>query len=434
MADDDSLALATQLDACKRLFEASFGGSASLCVMAPGRVNLIGEHTDYNEGYVMPFCIARYTVIVARQTSEPACRLVSANAGEGRVASFNGDATLRPAPAGEEFWTNYVRGVVAQYLPLLPHEQCGFDAAIVSAVPLGGGLSSSASLEVATATMLEAMHGLLADPVKKALRCQQCEHTYCNMPCGIMDQFVSACGHSGHALLIDCRAPYATEHVPLDDPNLRLLVANSNVKHELSGSEYPDRVRQCQEAARAMGVSSLRDASREQLERVAGSLTDRTLARARHGISEDERTLQAKAALVARDYTKVGELMLASHASLRDDYEVSTPELDSLVEIAMGVDGVYGSRMTGGGFGGCTVTLLRTDALPKLLAAIETQYPLRSGGKIATCFATKPSRGAMVLQQDVGVSDTSRKAVPKLVLATAAVSLVALAAYAIRGR
>jgi galactokinase len=353
----------------------------------------------------MPFCISRYTVLVARRTGGSTCRLVSANAGQGRVSEFAGDATLKPAPAGNDYWTNYVRGVVAQYVPELPGAQCGFEAAIISTVPLGGGLSSSASLEVATATMLEAVYGLKADPVDKALRCQKCEHTFCGMPCGIMDQFVSACGHAGHALLIDCRPPYATVQVPLADPNLALLVANSNVKHELSGSEYPDRVRQCKEAAKAMGVAYLRDATLEKLDRVAKNLPERTVARARHGISEDQRTQQAKTALIAGDYALVGKLMFASHASLRDDFEVSTPELDALVDIAKGVDGVYGSRMTGGGFGGCTVTLLRAEALPALLAAIASEYPKRSGGKQATCFSTSPARGAFVLQQDVGIAD-----------------------------
>lgn len=434
-------ALADQIVSVKSLFAAHFGGACNVVVGAPGRVNLIGEHTDYNEGFVMPFCIARHTVIAARRTAGPRCRVVSANAGGEAIAEFDADSSLAPAP--DDDWTNYMRGVVAQYLPDLPGGQAGFEAAVLSSVPLGGGLSSSASLEVATATMLECLYRLTVDPVTKALRCQQCEHKFCNTPCGIMDQFVSACGQMGNALLIDCRQPYATEQVPLDDPNVALLIANSNVKHSLSGSEYPDRVRQCRDACAAMRaaghthVKFLRDATLEQLAKCV-SLDAVTLRRARHGISEDQRTLRAKEALKAADYPQVGRLMLESHNSLKDDYEVSTPELDALVEIAMTVDGVYGSRMTGGGFGGCTVTLLRADALPALIKAIGSEYPKRCG-KQATCFSTTPANGALVLQQGAGALAESGGTAPTplrsplsswapLLAAAAAGALLAVAA------
>ena len=428
--------LASTVDACKGLFAKTFGGRPELVVAAPGRVNLIGEHTDYNEGFVMPFCIGRYTVIVARKVPDVAkCTVVSANAGGDKVAMFAGDSTLKPCTSGDDAWTNYMRGVVFQYLELLPTKSCGFEAAVVSTVPLGGGLSSSASLEVATATMLEHMYALPADPVAKALRCQKCEHTFCNTPCGIMDQFVSACGMAGHALLIDCRKPYETEQVPLDDPKVTLLVANSNVKHSLSGSEYPDRVRQCKEACEALRkngqpkVQFLRDATLPMLETLKGKIPELTMKRARHGVTEDTRTLRAKDALKKGDYAEVGQCMVQSHQSLRDDFEVSTPELDALVEIAMSVDGVYGSRMTGGGFGGCTVTLLKTSALPALLAAISEQYPKRCGGQTATCFATTPHRGAMVLQQNEGVTSpgTGGRLLPALLVAAAAAAAAAVA-------
>ena len=201
-------------------------------------------------------------------------------------------------------------------------------------------------------------------------------------PCGIMDQFVSACGMAGHALLIDRRKPYATEQVPLDDPNVTLLVANSNVKHSLSGSEYPDRVRQCEEARSAAQewaakVQFLRDAALPaMLETLKGKIPELTMKRARHGVTEDTRTLRAKDALKRGDYAEVGQCMVQSHQSLRDDFEVSTPELDALVEIAMSVDGVYGSRMTGGGFGGCSHAAQDVGAAT-LLAAISEQYPKR---------------------------------------------------------
>ena len=213
-SDDDVRA---QIAACKRLFTEHFGGQCSHVVSAPGRVNLIGEHTgagrpargppvapcartshqvrawcaDYNEGFVMPFCIQRCTVLAARKISGTTCRVVSVNEGPGSVTEFPGDASLAPCAD----WTNYMRGVVAQYLPSLPGGSCAFEAAVLSTVPLGGGLSSSASLEVATATLLESMYGLQVDPKEKALRCQKCEHTYCDTPCGIMDQMISACGN-----------------------------------------------------------------------------------------------------------------------------------------------------------------------------------------------------------------------------------------------
>ena len=398
MPDDSTLQLIAD---AKSLFSASFGGECAVVVSAPGRVNLIGEHTDYNEGFVFPFCIDKCTVLVARRRDGPHCRVVSSNEAAGTVFEFEADASLCPAAKGD--WTNYMRGVVAQYLPDLPGGKAGFDAAVISNVPLGGGLSSSASLEVATATALEAMYGLAVPPTEKALRCQRCEHAYCGVPCGIMDQFVSACGRAGHALLIDCRPPFATEHLPLDE-EVALVVANSNVKHSLSGSEYPDRVRQCREACdalRAAGhaeVRYLRDATLEQLNSVDG-LPDLVLKRARHGISEDARTLAARDALRARDYAAVGRLMLESHASLRDDFEVSTPELDALVEIAMRVDGVFGARMTGGGFGGCTVSLVKPEAVEPLFAAIAKEYAARSGGKAASCFSTRAGAGATVLEQ-----------------------------------
>ncbi len=382
----------------------------------------------------MPFCIAQCTVIAARRVPGKRCRVISANEEAGRVFDFVGDASLQPG--GD--WTNYMRGVVAKYLDDLPGGQAGFDAAVVSTVPLGGGLSSSASLEVATATMLEAMYSLHVPPTEKALRCQACEHEFCGLQCGIMDQFVAACGQEGHALLIDCRRPFPTEHVPLDDPTLALLVANSNVKHKLSGSEYPERVQQCRDACAALRVSGhvrvqyLRDATLEQLSRLRG-LPEAVLKRARHGVTEDVRTLQAKEALRAGEYARVGQLMLESHASLRDDYEVSTPELDALVEIAMGVDGVYGSRMTGGGFGGCTVTLLKASAVGAVLEAIEREDPKRTGGKKATCFSTTAGGGARVLQQGAGVC-SSEPAWRRYALAAGALAIGAAFGFALRYR
>jgi galactokinase len=295
-------------------------------------------------------------------------------------------------------WTSYVRGTVAGFV------ERGFapgalDLVVDSHVPLGGGLSSSAALEVATATLLEAATGRKLDPVDKSRLCQRAEHEYAGMPCGIMDQFSSALGAAGQLLLIDCRSETA-ELVPLDDPSVAVLVINSNVKHELTGSEYPERRAQCEEAARLLGVPTLREASMEQLELARPKLADKLYRRARHVIGEIERTTQAAAALRARDWDRVGGLMYASHQSLRDDFEVSTDELDSLVELARSIGssgGVIGSRMTGGGFGGCTVSLVRSGREREIAKQISREYRQRRG-IAATAFVTKPARGAHVVE------------------------------------
>ncbi|XP_074870266.1 galactokinase isoform X1 [Carettochelys insculpta] len=275
-------------------------------------------------------------------------------------------------------------GLRAAYAGPLP----GFNAVIASNVPLGGGLSSSASLEVATYTFLQHLCPDDGDLVAKALACQKAEHTFAGMPCGIMDQLISVMGKEGHALLIDCRS-LETHLVPLADPNLVVLITNSNVRHALTGSEYPTRRRQCEEAAKALGKASLREASMADLEAAQALLNKEVCQRARHVIGEIERTSQAAQALQARDYSTFGRLMVESHNSLRDDYEVSCPELDELVAAALEVHGVYGSRMTGGGFGGCTVTLLEAGAAEAALQHIKEKY---SG--TATFYFTKPSDGA----------------------------------------
>ncbi|KAJ7316031.1 hypothetical protein JRQ81_002193 [Phrynocephalus forsythii] len=290
-----------------------------------------------------------------------------------------------PLEPGEPRWANYVKGVIQHYQAgPLP----GFNAVIASDVPLGGGLSSSAALEVATYTFLQQLCPDDRDLVSKALVCQKAEHTFAMMPCGIMDQFISVMGKEGHALLIDCRS-LETRLVPLTDSNVVVLVTNSNVRHILTGSEYPTRRRQCEEAAEALGKASLREASLTDLEDSKARLSEEVYRRARHVIGEIERTLRAAEALESRDYQRFGQLMVESHNSLRDDYEVSCPEVDELVSAALEIPGVYGSRMTGGGFGGCTVTLLESGAAEKVLKHIKEKY---SG--TATFYFTKPSDGA----------------------------------------
>ena len=382
------------------LFKKQFGRSPRWVVAAPGRVNLIGEHTDYNAGFVLPMAIERRVVIAADRPNDS-----SAN---GQAHVFSSEEKL-PAPilvdghiqpSKKKHWSNYVQGVVAGCIEkgLTPGP---FEAVIHSDVPLGGGLSSSAALEVATATLIETITGQTLEPVAKALLCQKAEHEYAHMPCGIMDQFISVMGQADHLMLLDCRAEEA-RMVPLDDPAVTVLITNSNVKHELTGSEYPQRREACEEVARLLGVDALRDATMAMLDAAKDSLSDEHFRRARHVIGEITRTTDAASAIERGDWESVGKLMYASHDSLRDDYEVSCKELDLLVDIARSIGpegGVIGSRMTGGGFGGCTVTLVQSEKADDVCNAIYQQYLEKTGVK-PTAFVSRPAQGACVIQQD----------------------------------
>lgn len=376
-------------------FESVYGQVPTFGASAPGRVNLIGEHTDYNDGFVLPLAIELNTVVAARRRDDRRVRIMSTGV-EG-TAEFSLESVITP---GEPAWANYVKGAVAGCLEIGLHPR-GFDALLHSTVPAGGGLSSSASIEVATATLIEALVGKSIDPVKKALLCQIAEHDFAGMPCGIMDQFISTMGQAGSALLIDCRT-HGTQRVPLDDPSVEVLIINSNKKHELVDGEYARCRAQCGEAARIMGVDALRDGTLGQLDAVKAELDDLTYRRARHVIRENERTQLTARALESHDWGKVGAYMFESHASLRDDFMVSTPELDLLVDLAAkraSDDGVIGSRMTGGGFGGCTVTLVRTDQAQSVTENICKSYRHQTGIN-ATAFITRPADGASILLQD----------------------------------
>lgn len=373
------------------LYGQVFGGEApQLAACAPGRVNLIGEHTDYNQGFVLPMALPLVTVVVGSPTSGQDVTVVTAteDADEPRRVDFCLPGDGSPLSPGLPRWANYVKGVIQHYRATpVP----AFRAVIASSVPLGGGLSSSASLEVATYTFLQQLKPDDGDKVSKAVACQQAEHTHAGVPCGIMDQFVSVLGREGHALLIDCRSLEATP-VPLTDPGLVILITNSNVRHSLTGSEYPTRRRQCEEAASILGKDSLRDATMKDLEEARSRLDDVTYRRARHVIEEIERTARAAEALKRGAYKEFGKLMVESHNCLRDLYEVSCRELDELVSAAMEVEGVFGSRMTGGGFGGCTVTLLQAHAIDRTILHIQERY---SG--TPTFYVTTPSEGARAL-------------------------------------
>jgi galactokinase len=375
-------------------FQKCYGHSPRWIVAAPGRVNVIGEHTDYNDGFVLPMAIERYAIMAAdtAATSEKFSIYDT---------QFKERATIdisAPVTKGQPKWSNYIRGVLAgfqnrgQKIPAL-------DVAFMSTVPLGGGLSSSAALEVCTATLIEAATGREIDPIEKALLAQKAEHEFAGVPCGIMDQFVSVLGRRDHLLLLDCRT-HKTELVPMSDPSVDLLIVNTNVKHELGNGEYARRRAECEQAAKIIGVASLRDATADQLERAKGRMSEVVYCRARHVIGEIERTLHAAEGIRASNWPGVGNLMYASHASLSDDYEVSCKELDAVVEIAGAIGakgGVYGCRMTGGGFGGCAVALVKADAVDTITDKIKADYKAKTGIE-ASIFSSRPASGATIIK------------------------------------
>lgn len=375
-------------------FTRRYGRSPKWMVAAPGRVNIIGEHTDYNDGFVFPMAIERWTVIAAA----PA---------QGSQATFYSQALSSkavfdlavPLERGQPDWSNYVRGVAAGF-QRLGTEIPGFDALMDSTVPFGSGLSSSAALEVATATLLEAVTGKTLDPVEKALLCQRAEHEFAGVPCGIMDQFTSALAREHHLILLDCRS-HQVELVPMANPSLAVLIINTNVRHALATGEYARRRAQCESAAKTLGVPALRDATLKDLESARGRLDPVVFRRARHVISEIERTLAAARAIAASSWDLAGELMYASHASLRDDYEVSCPELDAVVDIAKSIGsagGMIGCRMTGGGFGGCAVSLVQADALDSITNRLAEGYLAKTRLE-PTMFVSRPAGGAQILQR-----------------------------------
>jgi len=370
-------------------FQDHFGSSPNLFVMAPGRVNLIGEHTDYNEGLVLPMAIERGLFLAASESSTRPARLRVFAAELGQVAELSSTEPLTRVPG---CFANYLRGVLAGFLA----RGCPFpslDIAIVSDIPLGGGLSSSAALEVATATLFETVFGFTLERTEKALLCQRAEHEFAGVPCGLMDQLACVFGEKDAALLIDCRDNRATP-IRLADPELGILIANSKVRHSLADGEYAKRRAECRAAAHALGVASLRDAQLEQLDT---ALSDQPVLnrRARHVITENRRTRDFAEALERRDFVAAGRLMGESHASLRDDYQVSCTELDVLVELAQSLGptrGVYGSRMTGGGFGGSTVSLVVAAQLTSIMSELLSGYEARTG-RVAQLFLSRPAQG-----------------------------------------
>ena len=369
-------------------------------VSAPGRVNLIGEHTDYNAGFVFPMAIEKRTVIAAgpRKGNTKSALIRSEIFNE--EAEFSIGTKIEPFPSVD--WRSYVGGTIAccREKGLVPKP---FQAAILSDVPLGGGLSSSASLEVAVSTLLEAVTGTAIDPVEKALLCQKAEHEYAMMPCGIMDQFISAMAVKDHAMLLDCRNNQWSA-VPLDDPDIVVLVTNSNVKHTLSGSEYPERRADCAKGAELLGVPFLRDAALADLEKARPLFEklengSRTFRRVRHFLTESVRVDAFAQALNERNWVLAGKLMIEGHLSMKDDFEATCLETDKLVEIAekIGPDGgIYGARQTGGGFGGCVVSLVLKEKAVELADQIKAEY-IAATGIEPVSFVTRPAEGAKIL-------------------------------------
>jgi galactokinase len=358
-------------------------------VHAPGRVNLIGEHTDYNDGFVLPMAIERGISLAVTRRPDGVVTVRSAH--EAGAARFDLRVSLEP---GRSDWARYPAGVLAGY-QRLGWEIPGFDALVTTDLPSGGGLSSSAALEVATATAVEALCGRALDPLDKALLCQHAEHEFAGVPCGIMDQCAVALGRAGHALFIDCRSR-AFQHVPFGSDDVTLIVVNSGVRHSLADGEYARRRAECEAAAARLGCGSLRDVTPAIWAAGHRGLSALERRRADHVRSENERTVAFVAALSRGDWPAAGRLMHASHASLRDAYEVSCRELDVLCEIAAGLPGVFGCRMTGGGFGGCAIALVAAESAPAVMAALHTGYQAATGID-AEMFTTRPAAGARVL-------------------------------------
>jgi galactokinase len=381
----------------RREFEERYGRAPRL-FRAPGRVNLIGEHTDYNGGFVLPMAIDRETIVAAAARPDSRVRLYSLNSRNG--AEFDLD---KPGEPRRGHWMDYVEGV-AQALKGRGLRLVGADMLINSDVPPGSGLSSSAALEVSAGLALASLAGIEVDRVQLALAGQEAEHTYVGAKVGIMDQFIAALGRARHALLIDCRTLDA-KSIPLDTTETVVAICDSTVRHELASSEYNTRRAECERGVELLreslhDITHLRDVSVADFERHEGQLPEPIRRRCRHVVTENERTLSAADAFASGDLARAGALMNRSHDSLRDDYEVSCRELDTLVEIARSLgDGVLGSRMTGGGFGGSTVSLVRRAALEDFKQTIDALYHERTGLR-PKIFVSEAGDGAGEIRND----------------------------------
>jgi galactokinase len=377
-----------------RVFAERFGARPRWGASAPGRVNLIGEHTDYNGGFVLPMAIDRRCVAVAGPAQDAGVsRVFSVELGEewgmdvrGRVEVGMRCADGRELARGTAI--SYAAGVFAGFAGR-GAQLANLDVVIASDVPIGGGLSSSAAMEVSVATLLEQAAGTRLSAMEKVLLCQRAEHEFAGVPCGIMDQVAAVMGRAGHALLIDCREGSVEEVAMPPREQAVVLVVNTSVRHALADGEYGRRRAACAAAAVKLGVGSLREVTEGMF--AVGDLSEEELRCARHVVRENARVLAAAAALRDGDLRRLGELMVESHESLQDDYRVSCAELDEVVESARGCAGVLGARMTGAGFGGCAVVLVEKGAVGGVAAAIQCAYSARFA---RSCAAEVVSAGA----------------------------------------
>jgi galactokinase len=372
-------------------FKEIFGAAPEVVARAPGRVNLIGEHTDYNDGFVLPAAIDRYIAFAGRPRPDRKVRAHSIDFQDS--VEFPLDDIQKDAAHP---WSNYLRGV-SKFLESDGHRLAGADVLFGGDVPREAGLSSSAAVEIAATVFWQRLLGLQLDPVYVIKLSRKAENEFVGMPCGIMDQFISALGRQDHALFLDCR-DLTYRHVPLR-ADVKVVVCNSGVKRALAQSEYEVRLKQCRQAvaqmaAAGLAVKSLREVEPADLESARSALDELLLRRARHVVTENQRVLEAVKALAAGDLERLGVLMNASHESLRKDYEVSCKELDVLVELAWKQPGTLGARMTGAGFGGCTVNLVCADAAEAFAEVVRRGYQDALGLRAET-YVCRASAGAL---------------------------------------
>ncbi|MHC4402709.1 MAG: galactokinase [Planctomycetota bacterium] len=377
-------------------FVQRFGEPPRWVVRAPGRVNLIGEHTDYNDGFVLPMAIDRAVWIALRPRDDRRVMLHSVDfSGQDEFAldELTGqDGRLNNEGEG---WVEYVKAV-AWSLGEAGHDLAGWEGVVQGDVPVGAGLSSSAALEVATARAFAAVAGIEWDPAAMARLAQRAENAWVGVNCGIMDQLISAAGQAGHALLIDCRS-LETRPVPFP-PGVTVVILDTATRRGLVDSAYNERRAQCEEAARFFRKGALRDVGLELFEQLAVQLEEPARSRAQHVITENVRTIEAVEALRRGELCGLGVLMRKSHASLRDDYEVSSDALDAMVASAMGHRSCYGARMTGAGFGGCAVAIVETDAAEEFVNTVAFDYEKKTGNRPAV-YVCRPANGAEVFAE-----------------------------------
>lgn len=365
-------------------FQTRFHASPVFLARAPGRVNLIGEHTDYNEGYVLPMAINRAVWIAVRPRSDRCVLVHSLDLHE--QAEFS----LETLEKGKPGWSEYIKGV-AWAMQTESLELHGWEGILIGDVPIGSGLSSSAALELASARAFAGVSRLEWDPTRMALLGQKAENQWVGVQCGIMDQMVSAAAHRNHALFLDCRS-LEYQHIPLP-PQLAVCVLDTGTRRGLVDSAYNERRTQCESAAQFFGVRALRDVDQDAFLTRSAQLDPLTRRRARHIISENERVLLAVQAMKRDDGEALGKLLDASHASLRDDFEVSSPALNTIVEIARKLPGCLGARMTGAGFGGCAIALVRAENALAFSQVVAEEYAGQTG-LTPSVYLSQPEEGA----------------------------------------